>query len=214
MSKSNIRKLLVLGVVCLVIVLGSTWYTNKYNEGRLVTPTDFSNYRFQFNDLPMMIALLLVIAYVVYFVFSVVQAGVRKEGLASPYARTISPKLGLLGFMGFLGLLGFWTYKTDKLIFPFIFFNFFGFFGLYFQGKMSHIRMDERFIENAQQAQIIAYKTGLLLMFLVASLMGMGLFAHNLEWAVIFLLSSISLIWGIATFLSSYLLYRYDQGEE
>jgi len=214
MSKSKIRNLIILGVLSLLILLVSIWYTTQFNEGRFVTPMDFSGYRFQVKDLPMIFSVLVMIGYAIHFIISLVQAGIKNQRTASPYTPTINPKWGVLGILGFLGLLGIWTFKTDRLIYPFFFFVFFGFFGFYYQGKMSNTLRDERFLENEQKAQLVAYKTGLILVFLTASSLGIGVFSHNLAWALIFLISSISIIWGLAIFLSSYLLYRYDQGEE
>lgn len=213
MSKTRIRSLIILGVLCVIILLGSVWYSNTFNDGRLVTPMDFSHYTFQPKDLPMTVAALLVTGYVVFLVISVVETVTISSRSDSPYTQTVNPKLGLLGFLGFLGLYGIWTYKTEQLIFPFVFFVFFGFFGFYYDGKMSHTLRDERFIENENRAQIAAYKSGLILMFLVANIVNMRFFSHNLEISALFMLSSISLIWGIAIFLSKYLLYRYDNGE-
>lgn len=214
MSKSRARKLIILGVFCIAITLGSVWYATTFNESRLVAPMDFSTYRFQFKDLPMLTSALLVFSYIVYLIINLVQVGIKSSRASSTYTQTMSPKWGLLGLLGFLGLYGFWTFQKDRLIFPFVFFIFFGFFGFYFDGKISHTLRDERFIENEQRAQIIAYRSALIMMFIVANSVGMGLFARNLEWTVIFLIASISLILSIAIILSKYLLYRYDQGEE
>lgn len=214
MSKSRIRNLIILGVISLFILLVSIWYTRQFNEGRFVTTMDFPGYRFQVKDLPMIISSFVMIGYVIYFVISLVEVGLKNQRTASPYTPTMNPGWGLLGILGFLGLLGIWTYKTDRLIYPFFFFVFFGYFGFYYEGKMSNTLRDERFIENEQKAQLVAYKTGLILVFLAVSSIGIGLFSHNLDWALIFLISSISIIWGLVIFLSSYLLYRYDQGEQ
>lgn len=215
MSKSKIRNLIILGVISLLILLVSIWYTTQFNESRFITPMDFSGYRFQVKDLPMIFSVLVMIGYVIHFVISIVLTGIKTQRTAaSPYTPTMNPKWGLLGFLGFLGLLGLWTFKTDRLIYPFFFFVFFGFFGFYYKGKMSNTQRDERFLENEQKAQLVAYKTGLILVFLTASSLVIGVFSHNLAWALIFLISSISIILGLAIFLSSYLLYRYDQGEK
>lgn len=66
-----------------------------------------------------------------------------------------------MGLLGFLGLLGFWVYPQTGEVFPFAFFLFFGFFGFFFEGKMSHTLMDERYTENRAKAQLTAAKTAL-----------------------------------------------------
>ncbi len=213
MSKSRKRNLIILGLLCVAIALGSVWYATTFNEGRLVAPMDFSSYCFQFKDLPMLISSLLVISYVIYLISSIIYVVIKSSRANSTYTQTMSSAWGLLGFLGFMGLSGFWTFQLNGEIFPFTFFVFFGFFGFYFDGKMSHTLRDERFVENELRAQIVAYSTGLIMTFIVVISMGMGLFARNLEWAVIFMISSISLIWSIAIILRKYLLYRYDQGE-
>ena len=67
------------------------------------------------------------------------------------YTRKISPKLGLLGFFGLFGFLGFVPQFFGEsgvldVPFPLIFFCFFGFFGFYYEGKMSGIMIDERYV--------------------------------------------------------------------
>ena len=82
---------------------------------------------------------------------------------------------------------------------------------------MSDTLMDERFKENAQKAQLTAYKIGFALIWLLLLLIGQGRFAANLEHAVIVLIAAISFILGFTLFLGKYLLYRYDhdgQSEE
>ena len=39
------------------------------------------------------------------------------------------------------------------------------------------------------------------------------MFSRNVEWCAIFMLISVSLIYGLVLFLSNYLLYRYEKGE-
>lgn len=43
---------------------------------------------------------------------------------------------------------------ADRGSFPFAFFLFFGFFGFFFEGKMSHMLIDERYTENRAKAQL------------------------------------------------------------
>lgn len=128
--------------------------------------------------------------------------------------RKLNPKWGFFGFFGFLGFAGIVTYQIDRTMFPFIFFSFFGFFGFYFEGKMSNTFIDERFRENAQRAQLKALKTGFSLMFLVLLSVGWGVFSKSPEKCAVYLLVSLSLICALTMFLSEYLLYKYDHGEE
>lgn len=129
------------------------------------------------------------------------------------YSRTISPHFGWFGFFGFLGFGGFWTYAAFDKIFPFIFFVFFGFFGFFFEGKLSHTLEDELFQENRRRAELKAYRIGFALLFVVIWLMGMGFLSRNVEWCAVFMLASMSLIYGLVLFLSNYLLYRYERME-
>lgn len=69
-------------------------------------------------------------------------------------AKIPGKRLGFLGLPAFLGLLGFWVYPQTGEVFPFAFFLFFGFFGFFFEGKMSHTLMDERYTENRAKAQL------------------------------------------------------------
>ena len=119
----------------------------------------------------------------------------------------------VLGGFGFLGFGGFWTYAAFDKIFPFIFFVFFGFFGFFFEGKLSHTLEDELFQENRRRAELKAYRIGFALLFVVIWLMGMGFLSRNVEWCAVFMLASMSLIYGLVLFLSNYLLYRYERME-
>ena len=67
---------------------------------------------------------------------------------------------------------------------------------------------------NRRKAESKAYKTGFSLLFVVLWLAGIGLFSNHAEWCAIFMLISVSLIYALVLFLSSYLLYRYERGEE
>lgn len=121
--------------------------------------------------------------------------------------------MGFLGFIGFTGFLGFWTYSVDKTIFPFTFFMFFGFFGFFYEGKMSHTFMDERYKENKLKAHAKANKTALAIIFLALLILGQGKFLGNLEYTLIALIIVIALSIALEVFLSEYLLYRYDHDE-
>ena len=136
-----------------------------------------------------------------------------KEERSAQTTRKLNPRLGWLGLLGFLGFLGIWSYRAEREVFPFLFFGFFGFFGFFFEGKMSNILMDERFLENRKNAQLLAYRTGFSLtaMALIASSWG-WLFPSN-DGKLLFLTIALSLIYGLVVFLCEYLLYRFDHEE-
>ena len=76
----------------------------------------------------------------------------------------------VFGAAGLLGLLGFWVYPQTGEVFPFAFFLFLGFFGFFFEGKMSHTLMDERYTEPRQSAADGA-KTALSIIFVAVILL-------------------------------------------
>lgn len=117
--------------------------------------------------------------------------------------------LGITGVLGFAGFFGFWTYNRQRTLFPFIFFIFFGFFGFYFEGKKSNVAEDELYKENERKAELKAYKIGIKLLFIVLWSAGM-VGQINIEWCVIFMLVSISLIYALILFLRSFLLWYYE----
>lgn len=215
MNKKKIR-IIALGVLCLALNLAAGWYSVTFNESRLVVPADFSTYVFRVQDLPMMGAVLLLVAYAVWLVLLIWQAaGRRKRREAeTKIARKTDPRLGLLGFAGFLGFLGFWTYRLDGTVTPFAFFVFFGFFGLYYDGKMSGVLMDERYRENSARAQLKASRLSLSLIFLSLIVVGQGRLLGSLEYTLIAELIAVSLCIALYLFLGSYLLYRYDHDDK
>lgn len=124
--------------------------------------------------------------------------------------RRINPRWGILGFLGFMGFGGIWTYTVQGVVFPFVFFTFFGFFGFFYEGKMSNVLMDERYMENRTKAQLRAYHLGL-------SMVAMTLIASTWDWLfysndtkLLFITVALSLTFALVVFLSEYLLYRYD----
>ena len=173
---------------------------------------DLSEYVFRVQDLPMIISGILITLYVLYLFALLVKAIVtkKKNERTSQSTRLVNPKLGFLGFIGFTGVLGFWTYSIDKTIFPFIFFMFFGFFGFFYEGKMSHTFMDERYKENKLKAHTTANKTALAIIFLALLILGQGKLMGNLEYTLIALIIVIALSIALEVFLNEYLLYRYD----
>lgn len=132
------------------------------------------------------------------------------------YTRTVNPKLGWLGCLGLLGLLGFLTVFQDSNLgmpFPFIFFSFFGFFGFYYEGKMSHTLIDERFRMNAFKAEALATKVALMMIVLVTILCISVLRVKSPYLMTGILFSTIGIAFGLSIFLGQYLLYRYDEEE-
>ena len=124
--------------------------------------------------------------------------------------RRINPKFGFLGFLGFAGFLGIWTYQVSHDTFPFIFFAFFGFFSFFFEGKMSNILMDERYMENRVKAQLTAFRVGCVLSFLTLAAISMDRPFTTDSSKLIFVTVALSLIIAMVLFLTEFLLYYYD----
>ena len=103
--KKKIKRLIVWGIVCLVLLLVSSWYSINFNNSRLVSPMDFGSYVFQVRDLPMIISVLLTCAYGLTLLGLLILKIIRNKGQAAEarFTRKLNPKLGLLGFLGFLG---------------------------------------------------------------------------------------------------------------
>lgn len=130
------------------------------------------------------------------------------------YTRNINPKLGLLGFLGLSGIFGFWTYKNYNETFPFMFFVFFAFFSFYFEGKMSGTLIDERYLHNKTQAELKAYKIGFTIIYFMLLVSQKSFFVKNSNILVPFLLITSSLAVSLVMFLSTYLLYKYDNADK
>lgn len=199
-----------LGVCCAALTGLAAWFDLTYNGGKLVYP--MNSYAFAPADIPMLAALTLDLLFAVYLMLLLLRRSAAQKRQAAETGRTrqIDPRLGLLGLCGLLGFIGFWSYGAQNDPSPFCFFVFFGFFGFYFEGKMSNVLMDERYKENAARAQQAAYKSGMSIIFLLLILSGHG-GAARLTVAV--LMAGISLAIALTLFLSSYLLYRYDQAD-
>lgn len=219
LPKKTIRRLIVGAVIVVALLLAGVAYSLAFNDGRWVYTMDLSTYTFQPKDLSLLIPGVLLFGYVICFLVVIWGHVVRLMFTKEPsedgraYSRTVSPRLGWLGLFGFLGFGGFWTYAESGQIFPFIFFVFFGFFGFFFEGKLSHTLEDELFQENRRRAELKAYRIGFSLVFIVIWLMGMGFLNRNVEWCAVFMLASLSFIYGLVLFLSNYLLYRYERME-
>ena len=213
MRKKQIKRIVAGGIGCGIFLAAAVIYSILFNGSRLVEPMDFSQYVFSAKDPPMLAAGACIAVWAVYTAAVCLKSAFTKNKPDTNYTRTLSPFWGLFGFAGFAGFLGFWTYAQEGVVFPFIFFLFFGFFGLFFEGKLSHTLQDELFLANRRKAESKAYKTGFSLLFVVLWLAGIGLFSNHAEWCAIFMLISVSLIYALVLFLSSYLLYRYEKEE-
>lgn len=212
MKNKGWKTIVLPGVLCAACMAASTWYAIRWNEGRLVKPMDFSSYVFRLQDLPMMGSVILVTLYVFYLValgirFTLTQ---RRNQANSRYTRSVSPKLGFLGLLGFLGFAGFWTCQSHGKVFPFVFFIFFGFFGFFYEGKMSHTLMDERYKENQMRAQLVASRTALGLILMATVIFGQGFLGGTLTFTFSAYVIIVSLTLALHLFLGEYLLYHYD----
>ena len=216
MKKNSTKLTIFLGILCLLLLAASSWYTITYNDSRILSPTDPSEYTFRIQDLPMLISTSLFVLYILYLFTLLLReiiAAKRAEKTAQA-TRRLNPKLGCLGFLGFLGFIGFHSYSTDREIFPFVFFLFFGFFGFFYEGKMSDTLMDERYRENELKAQASANRIASFIIFLACVVVGQGKLMGNLEYTLIAFLIVVVLAIALDIFLSKYLLYRYDHGTQ
>lgn len=215
MMKHNKKRTVILGVICALFTAIASWYTVVFNESRFIVPMELSEYVFRMRDLPMIISGSFLALYGLYlFALLISSIAAQKEKEESRQStRAINPKLGFLGFIGFMGFGGFWSYSIDKTIFPFVFFIFFGFFGFFYEGKMSHTFMDERYQENQLKAHMQANKIALGIIFLALLILGQGKLMGNLEYTLIAFMIVVSLSIALDVFLYEYLLYRYDHDE-
>ena len=215
MKKSKWKEIIIPGVICILLLAVSIWYSVKFNESRLVVKTDLEAYEFSPKDLPMICSIVLTIAYVWYLLFYIGKTSrqQKKAILETNRTRKINPKMGFFGFFGFMGFRGIWTYGTSGSVLPFMAFIFFGFFGFFYEGKMSHTLMDERFKENVNRAQLNALKIAFLFIIIEFVSLSVGGYFISEEYMLITLYILIALTIAIAVFLSEYLLYRYDHDE-
>lgn len=213
MSKKQIKRIIIMGVCCALLLVVGIIYSFLCNEGRWVKEMNISEYVFSIKDIPMLAIGVLIAIYALYIATVMIGNAFSKKKKATNYTRKISSYFGFLGLFGFLGFAGFWTYSEQGLIYPFMFFSFFGFFSFFFEGKLSSTLEDEMFIANRRKATLKAHQISFKLLFIVIWLVGMGMFSRNVEWCAIFMLISISLIYAFVPFLSKYLLYRYEKEE-
>ncbi len=207
------RKVSIL--ICLIILefLAAT-YDVVFNDSRLIKPIVIETYKFHFSDLPMIIITTALVFYVMYLAVRIFIIGFKKNhNIETKVTRKLNPRYGWFGFFGFLGFMGIPSYMMQQQVWPFFFFIFFGFFGFFYEAKLSSTLIDERFKEEQSRAQLVSYKTGFGLLWMVTWFTGfMGNRLSMNSVAIIFTISS-SLIIALVLFLSNYLLYKYDTEE-
>lgn len=74
--------------------------------------------------------------------------------------------------------------------------------------------MDERFRENAAKANLKASNLTFSIIFIALIMLGQGKLFGSLEYTFIAVTITLSLALGLRTFLSEYLLYRYDHDDQ
>lgn len=138
-----------------------------------------------------------------------VKFGLNETGSIAK-TRTISKHFGWLGFLGFMGPIIYsfigWSGSLAFLVF-------FGFFAFYFEGKMSNTLRDERFIENERRAERIAYRIGIMIIFLALIGCINWIEPYGYKAAYTFLITIIALDWAVVLNLSYGLLYYWDKKE-
>lgn len=215
MNKNKIKAIVIPGIICILLLGASIWYSVKFNESGLVVKTDFSTYQFTLKDLPMICSTVLMIIYIFYFLIYTGRTGIQQKRtlLKTNRTRKLNPKMGFMGFLGFLGFMGFWTYSTENKIYPFMYFMFFGFFGFFYEGKMSNTFIDERFKENRNRAQLAALKITFVTLIIMFVFLAVSERFMSMEYRLIVVHILIALSIALELFLSEYLLYRYDHEE-
>lgn len=197
------KVLILLGVICVMLLIVSSYYTATFNDSRLLEPMDFSTYSFVPRDIPMIFSTALTIIYLIFLFISIADAiiGENKAVRTVNAVREVNPKRGYLGFLGFLGFWGFW--RSDI----FIMFVLFGFFGYFYEAKMSGILMDGEFYKKLRTAQLAAFKVTLAFTCFTLIIITRIPFLHMHIKAMIVVVIAVSL--ALVIFLDEYLLYRY-----
>ena len=97
MSKSKIKRLIILGIITVICMVGASAYALNCNGGRLVYPMNFKEYHFMAKDLPMIGAMVIVLLYVIYLAVSLVQYSLLErrnlKGKRPGKTRRVNPKL-------------------------------------------------------------------------------------------------------------------------
>ena len=78
---------------------------------------------------------------------------------------------------------------------------------------MSDTLMDERYQENKNKAQLMAFKAAFAVNIIALIFLSVGESFMSIEYLLIGVQILIALSIALAAFLSEYLLYRYDQDE-
>lgn len=206
--KSRKKVLILLGVICIMMLIVSSYYASVFNDSRLLEPMELSEYQFTPRDLPMLLSTALTIIYLVILFISVADAiiGENKAIRQENTARTVSPKRGYLGFLGFIGLFGFW--RSDI----FIAFVLLGFFGCFYETKISGAIMDSHFYEIQRTAQLAAFKVTLAFTCFTLIIITRIPLLHMHIKALIIVVIAVSL--ALVIFLDEYFLYRYITEEQ
>lgn len=99
MKRSKIKAIVIPGILCLLILSASIWYSVRYNESRLVVPTELETYQFCLKDIPMICSIAITIIYVCYLLACLGRINIhqKKNVLQMNRTRRISPKLVFLG---------------------------------------------------------------------------------------------------------------------
>ncbi len=212
MKKNSNKRIIFLGVFCVLFVIVSFLYTAVFNDSRFIAPMDMSEYVFRLKDLPVIISVVLFTLYMLYIFLLLMKKSIinKSNGAEAQFTRIVNPRFGYCGFSGLLGFLGFWTYSIDKTVSPFAFFIFFGFFGFFYKGKMSNTFMDERYKENKIKAQVKSDEIAFSIIFIAILFLGHGNLMGNTEYTLIAFVIAVTLSVALKMFLGMYLLYHYD----
>lgn len=99
MKKFKGKITVILGVIAVLLLALSSWYSIVFNDWRLVSPMEFSAYQFQVKDLPMLASLALFGLYVLYLFALLIGAidANRQREKATRTTRKLNPKLGCWG---------------------------------------------------------------------------------------------------------------------
>ena len=108
MKRNKTKEIIIPGIICIIFLAASIWYSVKYNESRLIVPTDLETYQFSPKDIPIICSILLTIGYGYYLLACLGKTSIqqKKNILKTNRTRKLNAKLGFLGFFGFLGFIG------------------------------------------------------------------------------------------------------------
>ncbi len=103
-------------------------------KGALYILWTIPEYAFEWLDLPMLLAVLAAVIFVIYLMAMLGLTIWNTRSQNQNSTRKLNPKLGFLGLLGLLGFTGFWTYSAYEIITP-LFFHLFWFFWIFFEGR-------------------------------------------------------------------------------